>query len=243
MTQGQVPLTQGCRTWSWTIHSRGLQIRVYTYGPKFTCQFKWLDRETQIINFFVHSRNGMTLIDSQIHAGHCSRSQRSIYEQQKIILWKSYIGRKETMVKDYKQQKASCKMAQSQGRNVPQVDVAAGMGMMGLFMVPETGLQSQSTKSLSLFLFSIWKMGIMISLQNALNSMGEKMIPDMKAKLFSSQHESSFGFLILSQFEICVPQQDIPLGSNQRTHVLIQLCHQEMCNLRQGVQPLRTLVS
>lgn len=51
--------------------------------------------------------------------------------------------------------------------------------------------------------FSICNMGIIISVFRCFEFHVWKMIPDGNAKLFSLQHESSLGFLILWQFESC----------------------------------------
>lgn len=58
--------------------------------------------------------------------------------------------------------------------------------------------------------FSICRTGIMISVSRCFEFQVWKTIPDVNAQLFSLQHQSSLGFLILSHLESCVLQLDGP---------------------------------
>lgn len=85
----------------------------------------------------------------------------------------------------------------------------AFVGMMGILMVPEAGLQSQSTKSLSLFLFFHLEHRYNKITSECFEFHVQKMIPDIKAKLFSLQHECCLGlfflFNLVTILKLCAP--------------------------------------
>ena len=73
-------------------------------------------------------------------------------------------------------------------------------------MSPGNGLVKLQKDTYNHLFFSICKTEIMISVCRCFEFQVCKTIPDVNAKLFSLQQESSLGFLILSHFESHVLQ-------------------------------------